>query len=208
MIHASVIGSSGGGARGRAAGGFTYVELATVMLIIAILAAIAVPNFLEARTRAGVSRSRADLAMLKMAIEEYRLETRAYPLNRTPGVAGPNDLACLTSPVAYISRLTIDPFTLAEVIGTKNGPGLPPEPFRYLNGVQVNEEDGLRIIEDATPYGGYVAAAVWGYAPADMPPNRNPTGEPILGPDGAVRIIPYDPTNGTVSAGTIYSILP
>ena len=39
---------------------FTLIELLVVVAIIAILAAIAVPNFLEAHTRAKVSKVRGD----------------------------------------------------------------------------------------------------------------------------------------------------
>ena len=43
---------------------FTLIELLIVVAIIAILAAIAVPNFLEAQTRAKVSRTMADIHTL------------------------------------------------------------------------------------------------------------------------------------------------
>ncbi|MCC5876390.1 MAG: prepilin-type N-terminal cleavage/methylation domain-containing protein, partial [Candidatus Sumerlaeia bacterium] len=59
--------------------GFTLIELLIVVAIIAILAAIAVPNFLEAQTRAKVARVNSDLRSLATAIEAYRVDNNDYP---------------------------------------------------------------------------------------------------------------------------------
>jgi prepilin-type N-terminal cleavage/methylation domain-containing protein len=55
--------------------GFTLVELMIVIAIIALLAAIATPNFLRARKRAQASRLINDLRALDHAIEQYALDT-------------------------------------------------------------------------------------------------------------------------------------
>jgi len=54
--------------------GFTLIELLIVVAIIAILAAIAVPNFLEAQTRAKVARVKNDFRTLATAIEAYSVD--------------------------------------------------------------------------------------------------------------------------------------
>jgi prepilin-type N-terminal cleavage/methylation domain-containing protein len=58
---------------------FTLIELLIVVAIIAILAAIAVPNFLEAQIRSKVSRAQADMRSLATAIESYRVDNNSYP---------------------------------------------------------------------------------------------------------------------------------
>ena len=60
--------------------GFTLIELLIVVAIIAILAAIAVPNFLEAQTRSKVSRVRSDLRSYATAIESYYVDNNSYPV--------------------------------------------------------------------------------------------------------------------------------
>ena len=59
--------------------GFTLIELLIVVAIIAILAAIAVPNFLEAQTRSKVSRVKSDLRTLKTAFEAYLVDHLYIP---------------------------------------------------------------------------------------------------------------------------------
>ena len=68
--------------------GFTLIELLIVVAIIAILVAIAVPNFLEAQVRAKVSRVRSDQRSLATAIEAYFVDHNIYPAF-TVGSSGP-----------------------------------------------------------------------------------------------------------------------
>ena len=79
--------------------------------IIGILAAIAVPNFLNARIRAMVARSEAELRSLSTALESYRLDNNMYPPTPVTGAkVRIARLAKLTSPVAYMSSVPLDPF--------------------------------------------------------------------------------------------------
>ena len=97
---------------------FTLIELLIVVAIIGILAAIAVPNFLNAQLRAKISRTYGDMKALHTAMEAYRLDNNDYPpdydSNRVPGVTITNNeiltYVRLTTPVSYMSSVPIDPF--------------------------------------------------------------------------------------------------
>src|ERR1700723_674389 len=55
-------------------GGFTLVEIMIVVAIIALLAAIAVPNFLRARKRSQATRCLEDLRLIDAADDQYAIE--------------------------------------------------------------------------------------------------------------------------------------
>jgi prepilin-type N-terminal cleavage/methylation domain-containing protein len=55
--------------------GFTLVEIMIVVAIIALLASIAVPNFLRARKRSQATRILEDLRLLDGSIDQYAIET-------------------------------------------------------------------------------------------------------------------------------------
>ena len=59
----------------KSRGGFTLVEIMIVVAIIALLAAIAVPNFLRARKRSQATRILEDLRMIDAAVDQYAIET-------------------------------------------------------------------------------------------------------------------------------------
>jgi len=82
--------------------GFSLIELLIVIGIIAVIAAIAVPNFMAARTRASVARLKADMASTAKAMEAYAVDHDAYP-----PISGQ---VRLTTPTAYIGSIPRSPF--------------------------------------------------------------------------------------------------
>ena len=101
---------------------FTLIELLIVVAIIAILAAIAVPNFLEAQVRSKVSRCKADMRSIAVALEAYRVDATHYAIDSygliflhnfpTSLWADPgfSELNVLTSPVAFMTSLPRNTF--------------------------------------------------------------------------------------------------
>lgn len=92
--------------------GFTLVEIMIVVAIIALLASIAVPNFLRARKRSQATRILEDLRALDSATDEYAIEN-----NKTSGM-NPN----FTDLKAYLKTGSQLYSSGADLFGDSYGP--------------------------------------------------------------------------------------
>lgn len=179
--------------RTQQAKAFTLVELLIVVLIIAILSAIATPNFLEYQTRAKVSRAKNDMRVMATALEAYVVDRGSYPYARdafldTNIFPVSQRVTGLTTPIAYITTLPQDTF--------------PPK-AAYFNGLPEDfdtfdyyDRNSDKLEQDAGDTVNSTRGAYYRLSSS--------------GPDlyhsfsifdfGGVE---YDPTNGTISDGDI-----
>jgi len=174
---------------------FTLIELLIVVAIIAILAAIAVPNFIEAQTRSKVARTKNDLRCFATALESYRMDfTRYPPYGTIPIVFTPQTEAqiieprFITTPVAYLtgSGSFFDVFSsqAADQWYSRNYQYVNFDDVRYKDMTYVHEWYGEWRITSAGPDRLYFNA--------------------LFNNASVFGVISYDPTNGTMSVGDIY----
>lgn len=178
---------------------FTFIELLIVVAIIAILAAVAVPNFMLATTRARVSRAMADQRAVATALEMYAGDYNG----RYPEYGNPRDRALfagepivfvptrLSTPVSYMSVLPPDifPGRRSGVDDTQRDTYFYMHDYRtiYLGKTQPAghvQEHFRRLTGDRRA----VKWTLWSYGP-DL---RDDHG-----------VILYDPSNGTISRGDL-----
>ncbi len=190
---------------------FTLIELLIVVAIIAILAAIAVPNFLEAQTRAKVSRVRADQRAITTALETYHIDNNAYVLSwQQLGRLGRPvtfnldkfvrwRMTILTTPVSYIGTLPLTPF-VAKYYAHSGGkiditfnPGSEYD-TAYLDGWYNNLGPIMA--------GSHPTTTRWHLRDA------GPDKEFTNAVSGLTNMFPYEATNGTISIGDIWRFGP
>jgi len=87
-------------ARRSSESGFTLIELMVVMLIIGVLMAIAVPNYISAVKAAKESVLKEDLHVLRQAIDSYTMDKQKAPQALTDLVEA-----------GYLKKIPVDPMT-------------------------------------------------------------------------------------------------
>jgi general secretion pathway protein G len=183
---------------------FTLIELLIVVAIIAILAAIALPNFLEAQTRAKVSRCRADMRSIVTGLEAYRVDWNRYPPSSGVGIhdvapwyATPVSvrLIPLTTPISFMTSVPNDIFE------TESFPfGVPESPDNY-------DTFGYAEALNARGWGsGITSGGAWRLVSAGPDRVQAYGGQTASIPAANSHGVDYDPTNGTLSTGDIVRV--
>ncbi len=114
--------------------GFTLIELLIVIAIILILISIALPNFIEARLRAQVTKARGEIHSIRTAFEMYHNDWKIYPRGCITGgnTSGSTMDICnqnwgfvaeiLTTPIQYLKQKYDDIFSIGySVLGASTG---------------------------------------------------------------------------------------
>ena len=147
-----------GNRRGR--GGFTLVELLIVVIILAILAAIVVPQFIGATDDARLASADTTLTNMRASIDLYYNQHAEYPSALADGGAG-----LINTSAAFISQLSQYTTADGDVALTKDathiyGPYLrkaqiPTDPMTQSAALKIETAGALGLVAEAGDPGGY-----------------------------------------------------
>ncbi|NUP89278.1 MAG: prepilin-type N-terminal cleavage/methylation domain-containing protein [Candidatus Sumerlaeia bacterium] len=200
----------------------TLIELLVAVAIVAILAALAVPHFLEYQTRSKVSVARNNQRVVAGGMESYRVDHNAYPagvvLPTDPyGIFADSALTLLTTPVSYVGPAAFrDPFGQVQSHRQSLGTGVLNSPFELPYPV-INPGHALLYFfyPSLAARTGLEMLRVDGFAVISIGPDRDdsfivyhpfpealPVAAAYYGITSAWDSV-YDPTNGTISEGDL-----
>jgi general secretion pathway protein G len=108
--------------------GFTLVELLIVVIIIAVLAAIAIPKFVNSSLRSKEASLRGELKLLRDAVELFKNDCGCYPAST----------AGLTATTAPTTGLTATAATYTIVTSNWRGPYISSIDNDPVSGAGIN----------------------------------------------------------------------
>ena len=124
--------------------GFTLIEIMVVVVIIGVLGAIVVPQFMSRPDQAKVTAARTDIQAIATALEMYRLDTFNYPstqqgLEALSSRPAGTPVAKNWNPQGYRKSMPMDPWGM---------------PYQYLNpGTHSTGYDLFSFGSDGVPGG-------------------------------------------------------
>ncbi len=194
---------------------FTLIELLIVVAIIAILAAIAVPNFLEAQVRSKVSRVKSDLRTYATAIESYTVDNNRPPREAhftlygdtevNPNPTGDDKLFgnisnILSTPVAYITTARFP-----DIFQDKNLlTAIDERYYTYWDNRSRAQTTPVLTSGWGTPFFQANQEFYGDWRMLSVGPDRRYLHGPTLPGIGTSGNMSYEATNGTISQGNIH----
>ena len=104
----------------RKTGGFTFIEMVIVIVMLGILMAIAVPVYMAQlrSTREGVLKN--NLATMRERLDQYRADRNKYPSSLQELVEGVEQVGTPGKKLKFLRRVPVDPMTSSTDWGLRS----------------------------------------------------------------------------------------